>query len=64
MEKTIKVTLDYYGNKDYGKRVYWIEKEKQSELGYQYVWVDDFQQWKKDMEEKGYEILIEVHEML
>lgn len=51
-QNAIQVKLDYYGNKDYGKRVYWIEGSKN------YVWVHDFPDWKKEMEQEGYSIIV------
>jgi hypothetical protein len=51
-EKTIVVTFDYYGNKDYGKRVFWVDGTND------YIWVNDFVEWRKEKQEEGFTIVI------
>ena len=51
IKNPIRVTFDTYGNEDYGKRVYWIEGTNN------YVWKDDFKEWKKEQENDGYIVI-------
>jgi len=57
MENKIKVKLDYYGNKEYGKRVYWVI-ESPIHPKNSYVWRDHFDEFEKEMSEDGYEIVV------
>jgi hypothetical protein len=57
-EKKITVTLDYYGNKEYGKRVFWISKSDREFWNYSFVWAQDFVEWCKEKQMEGYEVSI------
>lgn len=51
-EKTITLTFDYYGNKDYGKRAFWFEGTNN------FVFLCDFYDWAKEVKAEGYKIIL------
>ena len=51
MEK-VNVTLNYYGNESYGKRVFWIEDTMN------YIWGEDFVDWAIEQKKNGIQVVI------
>lgn len=49
----IRVELDYYGNEDYGKRVF-RNVDNRREV----IWGQDFASWVNEMKEQGHTIVI------
>ncbi len=55
-QRNIVLTLGYYGNKQYGKRVHWITID--GEQTFSFVWNDDLNQYVKELMEEGHNVTI------
>lgn len=59
--KTLKLRQDYYGNKDYGKRAFYILDESGNQTN-DFVFINEVDEWADSMRAEGYSIEIEYSE--
>lgn len=55
--RTLKLTQDYYGNRDYGKRAFWISVD--GVWSDNFVFYNDLKEWVEWKQSEGYIIEIE-----
>jgi hypothetical protein len=58
---TFKLRQDYYGNKDYGKRAFYLLDENGNQT-HDFVFIDEVDEWADSMRSEGHTVEIEYSE--